>query len=131
MSFPDWGAISWGDVPTWGLLAGAAFTAWYAKRAFRAQSDELTALKAEVEHGQTLNEQQAELIRIQSGQLEEQRKLTARQIDVLGLQRGELEESVAQREREAEERHSAQAAMVTTGLTPGSTRCSLGLPIPQ
>ena len=54
MSFPHWGAIAWGDAPTWGLLIGAGITAWYARRAFGKQSEELTAFKTEVQHGQTL-----------------------------------------------------------------------------
>ncbi len=114
MSFPHWGAIAWGDAPTWGLLIGAGITAWCARRAFGKQSEELTAFKTEVQHGQTLIGQQSELIKIQSGQLEEQCKLTTEQIGVLELQRKDLEESLDQRKRDAEERGSAQAAMVTT-----------------
>jgi len=29
-----YGVVAWGDIPTWGLLAGAAVTAVYAARAF-------------------------------------------------------------------------------------------------
>ena len=119
------GVVAWGDVPTWGLLAGAAVTAWYAARAFRAQSQELGVLRTEVEHGQTMIGQQAKLIEIQAGQLDEQRKLTAEQIGVLELQRRDLEASLAQREREADERRAAQAAMVATWF--GSVATPMGI----
>lgn len=95
----------WGDIPTWisaiatvGLLAGAIITAAYAIRAFRAQS------KA--------GSDQAEMLKVQSGQLEEQRKINAEQTRVLALQAEELKESLAERKREAVERRNAQAAQV-------------------
>lgn len=93
------------DVPTWitaiatvGLLAGAIITALYAIRAFRAQAHEIS--------------DQGEMLKIQSGQLEEQRKINTEQMTVLGLQAEELRKSLEEREREAEQRHRAQASRV-------------------
>ncbi len=92
-------------VPGWITAAGTAVlaifaivTALYAVRAFRKQSKEVS--------------DQAEMLRVQSGQLEEQRKLTALQTPVLKLQAKELGESIKERQREAEERRRAQAARV-------------------
>lgn len=78
------------DVPAWitaiatfGLLVGAAFTAIYAIRAFRKQSQEVA--------------DQATMLQVQQYQLEEQRKINAEQTGVLKLQADELRESLAER----------------------------------
>jgi hypothetical protein len=96
---------AWGDIPTWitgiattGLLAGAIVTAAYAIRAFRAQSHEIS--------------DQGEMLKIQSGQLAEQRKINTEQMTVLGLQAEELRKSLEERDREADQRHRAQASRV-------------------
>lgn len=84
---PIWAA----DVPGWitaiataGLLIGAIITAIYAAKAFGKQSE----------------------------QLEDQRKINKEQTRVLGLQAKELSASLSQRERDAAERHRAQASRV-------------------
>ena len=76
----------------------AIVTAIYAIRAFRKQPEEVS--------------DQAEMLRVQAGQLGEQRKVNAEQIRVLGLQAAELRESLEERQREAAERRRAQASRV-------------------
>jgi hypothetical protein len=83
--------VQWGDVPTWGLLIGAIFTAWYARKAFKAQSNELAELQAEGA---------------------DQRKVNEKQIAVLELQHRELEASLKQRVADAAAARSAQASKV-------------------
>jgi hypothetical protein len=93
------GSIWATDVPGWitaigtaGLLIGAIVTAMYAIKAFRKQSQEVT--------------DQAEMLRVQSGQLEEQRKINA-------LQAKDLEESLRERARlrRITEREQADAVL--------------------
>lgn len=69
------------------LAAFAIVTAFYAVRAFRKQSQEVS--------------DQAEMLRVQSEQLTEQRKINERQTEVLALQAAELRESFAERKRDA------------------------------
>jgi hypothetical protein len=83
--------LQWGDVPTWGLLAGAAVTAWYARRAFIAQSKELAELKAEGA---------------------EQRRVNEKQLVVLELQQRDLEASLKERVTAAAVARSAQASQI-------------------
>jgi hypothetical protein len=80
------------------LAVFAIVTAWYARRAFLKQSKEVS--------------DQAEMLRVQSGQLAEQRKINAEQVKVLALQADELRESLAERKREAYDRKRAQASRV-------------------
>jgi len=108
------------------LAVFAIVTAWYARRAFLKQSQEVRAIERQVQDAQELTRQQAELLRIQSGQLDLQRqqfddqraavedqiRANARQAEVLELQATELRESLDERKREAEQRRSAQAARV-------------------
>jgi hypothetical protein len=77
------------------------------------------AIERQVSDGQELARQQAELLKIQSGQLElqreqleDQRKASMKQADVLDLQAAELRESLEERKREAERRRRAQAGLV-------------------
>jgi hypothetical protein len=114
MTFPDWG-----DVPTWGLFAGAIVTAIFAIKAFGKQAEEVSTLDQQARDQQELTRQQGDLLKIQAGQLdlqrqqaEEQRAISARQTDVLELQARELKASMEQREHEAAERHRAQALRV-------------------
>lgn len=102
------------------LAAFAIVTAWYARRAFLKQSQEVAAIERQVADGQEVSRQQAELLKIQSGQLElqrdqleDQRKASAAQAEVLKLQAAELRESLEERQRQAEDRQRAQAAGVT------------------
>src|SRR5260221_13834131 len=73
------------------LAAFAIVTAWYARRAFREQSEEVRTLKK---------------------QLKDQQDLTAKQTPVLELQAEELRESLDERKREAANQRRAQASMV-------------------
>jgi hypothetical protein len=79
MSFPQWG-----DVPTWGLLVGAAVTAFFAGRAFSTQSK----------------------------QLRDQQKINEGLAEVLPLQARELRESIDERKRLSEDQRRAQANKV-------------------
>jgi hypothetical protein len=89
-----------------GVLAALAIvTAIFAIRAFRKQSQEVA--------------DQASLLQIQSGQLDAQRQqladqqaLSKHQAGVLELQAQELTESLAERKRDAEQRHRLQASRV-------------------
>lgn len=102
------------------LAIFAIITAWYARRAFLKQSQEVHAIERQVADGQELARQQADLLKVQSDQLDlqrrqfdEQRQVNANQAAVLGLQVKELRESLDQRQRDADERHRNQAAKVT------------------
>jgi hypothetical protein len=106
-------------VATTALAAFAIVTAVLAGLAFRKQSREVRAIERQVKDQEELTGQQARLLEIQSGQLElqrqqldEQRQVDAKQAAVLELQADELRQSLAQREREAEQRHRAQASRV-------------------
>src|SRR5689334_6269445 len=84
------------------VLAGFAIvTAILAGLAFLKQSREVRAVERQVADGQEVALQQAELIKIQNGQLEalrgqleEQRRASAAQAEVLELQAAELRESL-------------------------------------
>jgi hypothetical protein len=106
-------------VATTVLAAFAIATAWYARCAFLKQSQEVSAIERQVKDQEALTEQQARLLEVQSSQLElqrqqfdEQRQVNARQAEILELQANELRESLAERMREAEQRHRAQASRV-------------------
>lgn len=101
------------------LAVFAIVTAWYARRAFLKQSQEVAAVERQVADEQELTRQQAELLKVQTGQpevlraqLEDQREATAAQAGVLELQAAELRESLEERKREVGERHRRQASMV-------------------
>lgn len=69
MSFPDLG-----DLPTWGLFAGAVVTGIYAILAFRKQSEEVGTLKQQGVDQQELIKQQAELLKVQAARLNLERE---------------------------------------------------------
>ena len=101
------------------LAVFAVITAVYARKAFREQSREVAAIEQQVKDGQEVTRQQAELLKIQSGQLElqreqlkDQRTASAAQAEVLELQAAELRESLEERKRDAERQRRAQAALV-------------------
>jgi len=81
------------------LALAALATAILAFMAWRKQSREVS--------------DQAEMLELQRRQLADQQTATAKQAEVLELQAAELRESLAERKREAKEKHSAQAAQVT------------------
>ena len=56
------------------LAVFAIVTALYARQAFRKQSQKVSAIERQVKDQQELARQQAELLKIQSGQLELQRQ---------------------------------------------------------
>jgi hypothetical protein len=97
----------------------AVVTAWYARNAFREQSREVAAIEQQVKDGQEVTRQQAELLKVQTGQLEvlraqldDQRKASVAQAEVLKLQAEELRESLKERERQAELARGYQARRV-------------------
>ena len=108
------------------LAVFAIITAWYARKAFIKQSQEVAAIERQVADGQELARQQAELLKVQSGQMELQREqlaaqavandiqadANARQAEVLELQAADLRESLEQRKRAAEEQRRGQASLV-------------------
>jgi hypothetical protein len=63
------------------LALFAIVTAWYARRAFLKQSREVAAVERQVADGQEVARQQAELLRVHSGQLELQRRQFERDQD--------------------------------------------------
>lgn len=91
------------------LAVFAVVTAWYARRAFRGQSDQLGILK---------------------DQLEDQKALNARQTPVFELQARELQESLDERKREAEEQRRAQASMVFIWEHADTARTAGGVEVP-
>ena len=101
------------------LAVFAIVTAVFAFLAFRKQSREVRTLQLEAEHQQELIRQQGELLTLQSGrldvqrqQLADQQEINSQQGDVLKLQAKDLEESLAERQRDREQRRQAQAARV-------------------
>lgn len=101
------------------LAVFAIVTAFYARQAFRKQSQEVSAVERQVKDQQELTMQQSELLKIQSGQLElqrqqldHQRQVNAGQTEVLKLQADDLRESLTARQRAAEEQRKAQASKV-------------------
>jgi hypothetical protein len=93
---------SWGDLPTWILAAGALITAVFAIMAFRKQSAELKILQTQVDDQRTTN-----------------KKLAA----AAELQAEELSQSLAERTRERERQHRAQAEKIYVRLakSPGTS----------
>lgn len=63
------------------LAAFAIITAWYARKAFRKQSQEVAAIERQVADEQELTRQQADLLKVQSEQLELQRRQFERDQD--------------------------------------------------
>lgn len=90
-------AAQWTAVATIVLAVFAVIGAGFAVAAFRAQGQQVSALKDQVKAQQDLNEKQT---------------------PVLELQARELRESLEQRIREAEARRRAQASHVFLGLEP-------------
>jgi hypothetical protein len=63
------------------LAAFAIVTVWYARQAFHKQSQEVAAIEHQVADGRELARQQAELLKVHSGQLELQRRQLEREQD--------------------------------------------------
>jgi hypothetical protein len=80
------------------LAVFAIVTAWYARKAFRKQSQEV--------------HDQAKMLRVQSEQLDEQRKINVEQTRVLELQAQELRASLDARERASLELRQQYASTV-------------------
>jgi hypothetical protein len=117
------------------LAVFAIVTAFYARQAFRRQSQEVGAIERQVKDQQELTRQQAELLKVQSGrlelqgeQLDDQRKVNADQAKVLKLQADELRESLAARQRAAEQQRKAQASKVFIVESEGLSRPPSGSP---
>ena len=96
------------------LALFAIVTAWYARRAFLKQSQEVAAIERQVADGQELTRQQAELLKVQTGQLEVLRAQLEDQRAATAKQAEELREALEERRHAAEEKRRAQAAQVTT-----------------
>jgi hypothetical protein len=101
------------------LGVGAIVTAILAYAAFRKQSREVRAIERQVTDGQELARQQAELLKVQTGQLEvlreqlqDQRKAFAAQTEIVKLQATDLRDSLEERAQEARRRLRAQAQLV-------------------
>jgi hypothetical protein len=89
-------AATWFTAIATGILAiFAVATAWYARKAFREQSEEVRTLKA---------------------QLKDQEDLNTKQTPVLELQAKELEESIEERRRDREENERRQATQVAAWM---------------
>jgi hypothetical protein len=117
------------------LAVFAIVTAFYARQAFRKQSQEVSAIERQVKDQRELTRQQAELLKVQSGQLElqrqqldDQRKANADQAKVLKLQADDLRESLAARQRAAQEQRKAQASKVFIVESEGLSRPPSGPP---
>ena len=117
------------------LAVFAIVTAFFARQAFRKQSQEVRAIERQVKDQHELTRQQAELLKVQSGQLElqrqlldDQRKASTDQAKVLKLQADELRESLAARQRAAEEQRKAQASKVFIVEAEGLSRPPSGPP---
>jgi TATA-binding protein-associated factor Taf7 len=110
------------------LAAGAIVTAVFAYLAFGKQSQEVRTLDREARDQAKLLEIQSSRLDAQREQLTDQQTLNKQQTEVLALQAKELAESMAQRKREADDRHRAQAARVfitktrTLGARPSGIR---------
>jgi hypothetical protein len=94
------------------LAAFAIVTAWYARRAFLKQSQEVAAIERQVSDGQELARQQAELLKVQSGQMELQREQLAAQTVANDIQADATARQAEERARQAEQARRAQAARV-------------------
>jgi septal ring factor EnvC (AmiA/AmiB activator) len=113
------------------LAVLAVVTAWYVRRAFLKQAQEVRAIEQQVSDGQELARQQAELLKIQLGQLElqreqleDQRRASVKQAEVLELQATELHKSLEERVREARRhvREQAQLVFITETANEGTSR---------
>jgi nitrogen fixation protein FixH len=132
-------ALAWTAVFTGLLAAFAIVTAWYARKAFRGQAEELGVLQQQAKDQAEelgIQRRQAEgttaMIEIQSGQLAaqrdqlaEQRAVNEKQTGVLELQARELSESLAERKRHAEEQRRAQASQVAAWFGLGKVATDL------
>lgn len=116
-------AAAWFTAVATGLLAlFAVVTAWYARKAFREQAKELSALQRQAEGTTKMMEIQSGQLAAQREQLAGQREVNERQLEVLVLQASELEvlvlqaselkDSISERQAAREQRHRAQAARV-------------------
>jgi len=103
------------------LAAFAIVTAWYARRAYREQAKELSALQQQAEATTRMIEIQSGQLDAQRGQLGEQQKINAEQTRVLELQARELSDSIDERKRDADEQRRSRAALVymTADFDPG------------
>jgi len=68
------GATLLSAIATVVLAVFAVFTAWYARKAFRKQSQEVAAIEQQVSDQKELTARQADLLKVQSDQLELQRR---------------------------------------------------------
>jgi hypothetical protein len=112
-------AIAWTALATIVLAVGALVSAGFAIAAFKKQTAEVETLQNQAIAEHEAIEQQGKLLKLQSDQLDVQQKqltaqqeVNAEQLRVLKLQADELQASIEQRQRDAGERHRAQAVKV-------------------
>ena len=94
------------------LAVFAIVTAIYAIRAFRKQSQEVSAIERQVKDQQELTHQQGKLLEIQSGQLELQSQQLNEQREINALQAEDLRESLKERARQRQVAEREQADKV-------------------
>ena len=102
------------------LAVFAIVTAWYARRAFLKQSQEVRAIEKQVTDQEALTRQQAELLKLQSGQLDLQREQLDDRRKANALQAEELRESLAERARQRRLAEREQANAVEFAWWPSS-----------
>jgi hypothetical protein len=95
------------------LALFAIFTAVYAARAFRKQSQEVSDQAEQLKFQSKQLKVQSDRFDLQEKQFEEQHKINAEQVKVFELQVAEFRESLAERRREGLLRRSAQASRVS------------------
>ena len=112
---------AWITAVATGLLAILAIlTAWYARRAFLKQSEEVRAIEQQVHDQEELTRQQAELLKVQSGQLKLQRQQADDQRKINNLLADDLRGSVEERARlrQSAEREQADKIGFVMGSVP-------------
>jgi hypothetical protein len=96
------------------LAVFAVVTAWYARKAFQAQGQEVATLQRQATDQAQMLEVQSAQLDAQRDQFHEQQKINEAQTGVLKLQAEELRESLAERKRVEEDQRRAQASKVAT-----------------
>jgi hypothetical protein len=99
-------------VATGSLAILAGVTAWYARKAFNQQAEELRVLQKQASDQADMLAINNDQLDYQARQFDEQKNLNARQTEVLELQAQELRESLGERKRNADDQRRSRAAFV-------------------
>jgi hypothetical protein len=110
------GATLFIAIATTVLAVGSGFTAWYARRAFKKQSETVADGREMLQKQNDMLEVQSDRLEVYRTQVADQHKINERYSEVLGLQAREIQASLDQRKQAAEEERRSQAAKVTTWL---------------